>query len=185
MGRRERTNKNLVRLDLSELDINGVLLEDLRHYVGSPKVYVPKIWDVCINVLREENRIILNDQDNGETLDQVWEEFYEDFSERTFRKIISENKLSVRMDGYRDNVAHFYFDVFEILYPQIARVVDKFVRGSKNASMTTYSCKVIDVRYDYFNDGFGEVRLEQGVVVEVITENILASKLLLGDGYDL
>lgn len=185
MGRRERTKDNLVRLDLSELDINSVLLEDLRHYVGSPKVYVPKIWDVCVNVLREENRIILNDQDNGEVLDQVWEEFYEGFSERQFRKIVSENSLSVRMDGYRDNVAHFYFDIFEILYSQVAGTVSKLVRKHKNASLTTYTCKVVEVKYDYYHDGFGETKVEQGVIVEVIAENMLTSKLLLGDGYDL
>ena len=183
MGKRERTNENLVRLDLSELDINSVLLEDLRHYVGSPKLYVPKIWDVCVSVLREENRIVLNEQDNGEALDRVWEEFYDEFSERRFKKIISENRLSVRMDSYRDSVAHFYFDIFEILYPQIAKAVDIFIRRNKNASLTTYSCKVVEVMSDYYNDGFGELKIENGVVVEVIAENMLTTKLLLGDGY--
>lgn len=187
MGRRERRTKDdtLVRIDLSELDINNVLLEDLRFYVGSPKVYVPKIWDVCVNVLREEKRIILTNQDNANTLDDVWEGFYEDFNERKFRQIIAERSLSVRMDGYRDSVTHFYFDIFEIMYPQVARSVDKLARSNRNAELSNYSCEVTRVDYDYFDDGFGEVQRETGVTVNVITENMLTSNLLRGDGYEL
>lgn len=187
MGRRERRTKTdiLVRIDLSELDINNVLLEDLRYYVGSPKVYVPKIWDVCINVLREENRIVLTNRDNAETLDDVWEGFYDDFSERKFKRIIAERNLSVRMDGYKDSVTHFYFDIFEIMYPQVARSVDKLVRQNTNAEMCNYSCEVTNCDYDFVDDGFGQVKREVGVTVKVKTENMLTTNLLRGDGYGL
>ena len=182
--RREKRNKEL-RIDLFDLDIHSVLLEDLRHYVGSPKTYVPKIWDVCMRVLREENRIILNEQYDKDALDAVWNDFFDGFSETRFKRIISEKGLSVRMDGYRDNVTDFYFSIFEIMYPQVAAWVDKVTRGKKGSSFLNYRAEVVEVFYLDVYDGFDTISLEQGVIVKTKAENYITEYLLREEGYDL
>lgn len=185
MARRDsrRNRKPIVRLDLSELEINAVLLEDLRLYVGSPKVYVPKIWDICVNVLRQENRIILTERDNEDTLDAVYDELSHTFSESKCKKIIREHGLSVKISGYKENVTNFYFDVFEIIYPQVAGTVSRLIKNHRNPTLTNFLAEVIEVEYDTFNDGFGDVEQEVSVIVEVVEENMLTSNTLRGDGY--
>ncbi len=182
MAKRERRNDKL-RIDLSALETHSVLLEDLRYYVGSPKAYVPKIWDVCMDVLRDVNRIILNDRDNADTLDGVWNQFFDDFSEKEFRRIVREKHLSVRMDGYRENVAHFLYEVFEIMYPQVAGYADRRTRGKENATNLNFKVHVIEVVYDDIYDGFDTINKEIAAIVEVETENLLTKRLLSEKGY--
>lgn len=184
MGRRGRRERGpITRLDFSELGTNDVLLEDLLRYVGSPKTFIPVIWDTCVKVLRSEKRIVLTERDNGEVLDQIYTDFYQSFSETKFRRIIADSGISVRMSSYRENLAQFLYDVFEILYPQIASTVDRLIRKQDNGSLLNYRCNVIKEHYLYINDGFGEVKRLVGVDVEISTENMLSSELLIGDGY--
>lgn len=186
MGRRDnQRRKPTARLDFSELETNDILMEDLQHYVGSPKVYIPQIWDVCVRVLREENRIVLTNRDNGEVLDHVYTDFYTGFSDTKFERIVEEIGISVRRDGYRENVAQFLYDVFEIIYPQVASTVDRLLRENKNGELLNYKVKVRRVHYEYFNNGFGETERPIAVDVEILTENMLTTKLLSGDGYGL
>ena len=186
MARRERRDRdnNRIRIDLSELDIHSVLLEDLRHYVGSPKSYIPKIWDVCVSVLREEQRIILTERDNKDVLDRVWNDFYDEFSEAKFKNIVRTEHLSVRMDGYRDNVTHFLYDVFVLIYPQVAAIVDIKTRGKSDVGFLTYGIRVDEVVYDAIYDGFDTINKEVAVKGEITTSNYLTKYLLSDKGYD-
>lgn len=181
---RSRKNK-IARLDLSELEINETLMEDLRHYVGSPKVYVPKIWDLCLEVLRETNRIILNERDNGEMFDYIYDEFFEEFDQSKFGRVLAEHHISVRRADYQKHQAQFYFDVFMLLYSQVASIVDNQARDLGKAVETlNFTVEVTRVHYDVFNDGFGEVEREVAVDVVLRKENMLTSRLLSGEGYE-
>lgn len=183
MSRRDQRRKPTLRIDLSDLDVHSVLLEDLRHYVGSPRDYVPKIWTLCMQVLREENRIILNSQDNSDALDAVWNQLFDEFSENKFRRIVRDKRLSVRMDGYRDNVTNFLYDVFEVMYPQVASYIDGLARSKQDISYTNYTAEVVRVDYDNSYDGFDTIDKEIGVKVEVTTENFITKNVLREKGY--
>lgn len=180
---RQSNRKKHARLDLSELDVHASLLEDLRLYVGSPRVYVPLVWDVCLKALRQEERIILNERDNKALLDDVFSEFFEDFDESKFQQLKDENRISVRFSDFRQNVTQFYFDVFVIIYPQVAMMVNESIKVTEDPSMINFRVKVIEVFYDIFNDGFGEVKQETGASISIYKENILTTKRLLGEGY--
>lgn len=180
---RQRRRINTMRLDLGELDINSILLGDLRHYVGSPKNYVPKIWDVCMQVLRTENRIILNERDNQDVLDDVWNKFFDDFSESRFRQIVNERTLSVRMDGYRDSVTYFLYDIFVIAYPQVASYVDQRARDDDITEFTNLRCTVKEVIYDSIFDGFDTIDMESAAILTIRDENYLSESLLRREGY--
>lgn len=180
---RQSNRTKYARLDLSELDIHASLLEDLRLYVGSPRVYVPLVWDVCVKALRQEGRIILNERDNKELLDDVFSEFFDEFNENKFQMLKDEKRISTRFSDFRQNVAQFYFDIFIIIYPQVAMMVNESIKLAVDPSMINYRAKVQDVFYDVFNDGFGEVQQEVGVSVKIYKENILTTKRLLGEGY--
>lgn len=185
MGRRDRNRRTpIARLDLSDLETHDTLLEDLLHYAGPPKVFIPQVWDVCVRVLRHENRTILTELDNKEVLDQVYEDFYNDFSDTKFERIISEVGISVRRGSYRENLAQFLYDVFSVLYPQVSNVVDRLVRRSDSGELLNYTAKVSRTHYDYYNEGFGEVRRVSGVDVEIKTENMLSNLTLRGEGYE-
>lgn len=185
MARRDDKRRNQkVRLDLSDLETNDVLMEDLQHYVGTPRSYIPEIWDTCVKVLRQENRIILTEKSNGETLDQVYTDFYNSFSETKFKRVVEEFGISVRRDGYRENVAQFLYDVFIILYPQVASIVDRLVRKETMAELRTYRIQVTKVHFDIFNNGFGETERIIGVDAKILTEQFITTNLLCGDGYE-
>lgn len=185
MGRRNKEERHkTARLDFSDLDINDVLLEDLHKYVGSPKEYIPKLWDICVRVLREENRIILTQRRNGETLDQLYTDFYNAFSENKFRRVVRDHGLSVRLDGFRDNVTDFLYDMFIILYPQVAATVDKLTRNQNCDNLLNYIVEVEFVEYDNYNNGFGVSERAIAVSVIIKPENRLSTKLLSSNGYD-
>lgn len=176
-----------IRIDLSELEIHTTLLEDLRHYVGSPRLYVPKIWDVCMDVLRYTKRIILNEKDQGELFDDIFDDFLKDFNVSAFNRILQETHISVRREDYKRNVAQFYFDVFMIMYPQVASTVNKLINSDKrNVSFLNYKAKVESVIYDYVESGFGDEpdEREVAVIVTASYENMLTDSRLLETGYD-
>lgn len=185
MGRKRSRNRDMVRLDLSQIEIHTTLMEDLRKYIGSPKNYIPGIWDMCVDVLREEETITLNELTNSTALDGVWNDLFDSFDEDKFRNIVRTEGLSVRLSGFRDNVTDFLYDVFFEIYPQVAAFVDKRMDVLKDAGMyKNYRIDVVEVFYEDIYDGFSTVEIETGCSVRYKEENYISKRTLRGNGYE-
>lgn len=177
---------NTLRIDLSELDINSTLLDDLRFYVGHPENYVPIVFDMCMRFLRITKRKILTEKTNAEDLDQVWEEFDQLFNERKFKRIVSNNNLSIRMSDYRERVADFYYDIFDLMYTAACVYVDNLMGGRTEDRMyVDFKCNVIKVNYKSVPNGWdGFFEIEQELIIEVNKINAISKDLLSGCSYD-
>lgn len=177
---------NTLRVDLSELDINVTLLDDLRFYVGRPENYVPIVFDMCMRYLRITKRKILTEKTNSEDLDRVWEEFDELFNERKFRKIVSGGDLSVRMADYRERVADFYYDIFDLMYSVVCTYVDNLM-GSRpiDRMYVDFKCDIVKVIYKDVNNGWDEyMEVEQELIIQVKRINAISKDLISGSTYD-
>lgn len=179
-----RRRENTLRLDLSELDINTTLLEDLRFYVGQPENYVPLVFESCVRYLRKTKRMILTESLNSEDLDDVYDDFFTKFDERKFRYIVNRDKISIRMSDYKERVADFYYDIFDLIYSQVATYVNRLAgSNTKDRMFADFTCEVLDVTWDEFDDGFGICSIEQFVDIRIKRQNLISKDLLQGSTY--
>lgn len=188
-GRNDRADEDKVGsllIDLSELEISYSLLEDIRLYLGDTGLYlvIPRLFDLCVKTLKKTGRYYLTERDNESDLDEVYDLIDEMFDERKFRSAIKRHGLSVLQSTFRENVADYLYDIWELMYTEVGKYVEDKASNMSEVMGLSFQCTVTDLKTKTGNDGHGETIRETAIVLDVSSMLELSTSLLTPGNYN-